>query len=305
MQRGIIMKNNNLLEKIQADRDFEKNAAAEVRVEIDREMKKPAGKRNYDRIAALSAEYNELIGAQEDTPQQEQEAIEKILSLTRQHQETTQKSKTNIRFHRRIIAAAASILVILSANTVSLKVFGENIFSSVYHLGRNGITWRSYELPEDSEPFVPDNDPYDIGKRIYEWEQWDNLAVLIPTYIPKGFEEVEFKNTLNEISFYYKKGNNSIDFDNEYISFCIMRTSKKGSFSIPCDEYNIREVSVDNFDGIMFEEDNQLTAVFDISEYVSSRILNCELNYYIVLSTLHVPYTEAEKVLFTMKQYQE
>ena len=58
MQRGIIMKNNNLLEKIQADRDFEKNAAAEVRAEIDREMKKTARKRNYDRIAALSAEYN-------------------------------------------------------------------------------------------------------------------------------------------------------------------------------------------------------------------------------------------------------
>ena len=299
------MKNNNLLEKIQADMDFEKNAAAEVRAEIDREMKKTARKRNYDRIAALSAEYNELIGAQEDTPQQKQEAIEKILSLTTQCQETTQKSKANIRLHRRIVAAAASVIVLLGANTVSLKVSGENIFSSVYHLSKNGITWRSYELPEDSEPFVPDNDPYDIGKRIFEWEQWSDLGVLIPTYIPKGFEEIEFKNKFNGIDFHYKKGDNDVDFENEYIAFCIERFPKGGSFQIPCDEYNIREITVDGFDGIMFEEDNQMTAVFDISDYVSSNTLNYASNYYIHLSTLNVPYTEAEKILFTMKEYKE
>lgn len=301
MQRGIIMKNNNLLEKIQADRDFEKNAAAEVRAEIDREMKKPARKRNYDRIAALSAEYNELIGAQEDAPQQKQEAIEKILSLTTQCQETTQKSKTNIRLHRRIVAAAASVIVLLGANTVSLKVFGENIFSSVYHLGRNGITWRSYELPEDNEPFVPDNDPYDIGKRIYEWEQWDNSGVLIPTYIPKGFEEAEFKSDNNGISFKYVKGNSEDFFENEYIAFYVKRIPKGGNFKVPCDEYNIQKTTVDDFEGIMFEEDMQLNAVFDISDYVS----NHSSNYYIHLSTMNIPYTEAKKILFTMKEYKE
>ena len=301
MQRGIIMKNNNLLEKIQADMDFEKNAAAEVRAEIDREMKKPARKRNYDRIAALSAEYNELIGAQEDTPQQKQEAIEKILSLTTQCQETTQKSKANIRLHRRIVAAAASVIVLLGANTVSLKVSGENIFSSVYHLSKNGITWRSYELPEDNEPFVPDNDPYDIGKRIYEWEQWDNLAVLIPTYIPKGFEESEFKADNNEISFNYINGKNEDFFENAYISFALIRTPKESSFGVPCDEYNIQEIRIDNFYGTVFEEDMQMNAVFDISEYVSSNTSN----YYIYLSTMNVPYTEARKILSTMKQYKE
>ena len=281
--------------------DMKNILLSDFRKELDTEMKKPVRKRDTDKIKKLTNDIYDLTYGNDITLAESMENSRN--RLCEQLRQPTKKNK--IRIHRRFVAVAASAVILLGTNIVSLNVFGENIFSSVYHLSKNGITWRSYELPEDSEPFIPDNDPYDIGKRIFEWEQWDNLGILIPTYLPKGFEEVEFKNTLNEISFYYKKGNNSIDFDNEYISFCIMRTSKKGSFSIPCDEYNIREVSVDNFDGIMFEEDNQLTAVFDISEYVSSRILNCELNYYIVLSTLHVPYTEAEKVLFTMKQYQE
>ena len=291
----IIMKNNNLLEKIQADKDFEKNAAAEVKAEIDREMKKSVKNRDYDKIAALSAEYNELIGADKENPQQEREAIERILAATRK------EDKNNIKLHKRLIAVAASVIVLFGTNIVSLNVFGENIFSSVYHLSKNGITWRSYELPEDSEPFVPDNDPYDIGKRIFEWEQWNDLGVLIPTYIPKGFEESEYKIADNGISFNYISGDSEDFFENAYVSFALIRTPKGGSFGVPCDEYNIQEVRVDNFYGIVFEEDMQLTAVFDISDYVSSNTSN----YYIYLSTMNVPYTEARKILATMKQYKE
>ena len=289
------MKNNNLLEKIQADKDFEKNAAAEVKAEIDREMKKSVKNRDYDKIAALSAEYNELIGADKENPQQEREAIERILAATRK------EDKNNIKLHKRLIAVAASVIVLFGTNIVSLNVFGENIFSSVYHLSKNGITWRSYELPEDSEPFVPDNDPYDIGKRIYEWEQWDNLGILIPTYFPKGFEEAEFKADNNEISFNYINGKNEDFFENAYISFALIRTPKESSFGVPCDEYNIQEIRIDNFYGTVFEEDMQMNAVFDISEYVSSNTSN----YYIYLSTMNVPYTEARKILSTMKQYKE
>ena len=100
------MKNNNLLEKIQADKDFEKNAAAEVKAEIDREMKKSVKNRDYDKIAALSAEYNELIGADKENPQQEREAIERILAATRK------EDKNNIKLHKRLIAVAASVIVL-------------------------------------------------------------------------------------------------------------------------------------------------------------------------------------------------
>ena len=274
---------------------------SDLRKELDTEMKKPVRKRDTDKIRKLTNDIYDLTYGNDITLAESMEN-----SKNKLYEQLRQPTKrNNIKIHRRIIAAAASVIVLLGANTVSLKVSGENIFSSVYHLGKNGITWRSYELPEDNEPFILDNDPYDIGKRIFEWEQWSDLGVLIPTYIPKGFEEIEFKNKFNGIDFHYKKGDNDVDFENEYIAFYIERFPKGGSFQIPCDEYNIREITVDGFDGIMFEEDNQMTAVFDISNYVSNNTSNYASNYYIHLSTLNVPYTEAEKILFTMKEYKE
>lgn len=274
---------------------------SDLRKELDTEMKKPVRKRDTEKIRKLTNDIYDLTYGNDITLTESMEN-----SKNKLYEQLRQPTKrNNIKIHRRIIAAAASVIVLLGANTVSLKVSGENIFSSVYHLGKNGITWRSYELPEDSEPFVPDNDPYDIGKRIYEWEQWNNLAVLIPTYLPKGFEEVEFENKFNRIDFHYKKGDNNVDFENEYVKFSVIKVNKNSSFSIPCDEYNIQEITVDNFDGIMFEEDMQLKAIFDISDYISSRTLNYSSKYFVVLSTLNVPYTEAKKVLFTMKQYEE
>ena len=270
---------------------------SDLRKELDTEMKKPVRKRDTDKIRKLTNDIYDLTYGNDITLAESMEN-----SKNKLYEQLRQPTKrNNIKIHRRIIAAAASVIVLLGANTVSLKVSGENIFSSVYHLGKNGITWRSYELPEDSEPFVPDNDPYDIGKRIFEWEQWNDLGVLIPTYIPKGFEESEFKSDNNGISFKYAKGNSEDFFENEYIAFYIERFPKGGSFQIPCDEYNIREITVDGFDGIVFEEDMQLKAVFDISDYVSSNTLN----YYILLSTMNVPYTEARKILATMKEYKE
>ena len=270
---------------------------SDLRKELDTEMKKPVRKRDTEKIRKLTNDIYDLTYGNDITLAESMEN-----SKNKLYEQLRQPTKrNNIKIHRRIIAAAASVIVLLGANTVSLKVSGENIFSSVYHLSKNGITWRSYELPEDNEPFVPDNDPYDIGKRIYEWEQWDNLGILIPTYLPKGFEEAEFKSDNNGISFKYAKGNSEDFFENEYIAFYVKRIPKGGNFKVPCDEYNIREITVDDFEGIMFEEDMQLKAVFDISDYVS----NHSSNYYIKLSTLNVPYTEAEKVLFTMKEYKE
>ena len=272
----------------------------ELRRQLKQETSKPYRKWNTRKIEQLNDELFSMICG-DDALSEDIEVKQKRLINTLKSEKSNKHFVVKSRFFNKFTAIAVSVFVILGANTVSLKVYGENIFSSVYHLSKNGITWRSYELPEDNEPFVPDNDPYDIGKRIYEWEQWDNLAVLIPTYIPKGFEEIEFKNKFNRIDFRYKKGNNDVDFENEYVSFSIIKTPKDGNFRVPCDEYNIREVTVDDFDGIMFEEDMQMKAVFDISDYVS----NHSSNYYIKLSTLNVPYTEAEKVLFTMKEYKE
>ena len=269
----------------------------DLRKELDTEMKKPVQKHDTDKIKKLTNDIYDLTYGNDITLAESMENSRN--RLCEQLRQPTKKNK--IRIHRRFVAVAASAVILLGTNIVSLNVFGENIFSSVYHLSKNGITWRSYELPEDSEPFVPDNDPYDIGKRIYEWEQWDNLGVLIPTYIPKGFEESEYKISNNRISFNYINGENEDFFENAYVSFALIRTPKEGNFGVPCDEYDIQEVRVGDFYGIVFEEDMQLTAVFDISEYVSSNTSN----YYIILSTMNVPYTEARKILATMKQYKE
>ena len=272
----------------------------ELRRQLKQETSKPYRKWNTRKIEQLNDELFSMI-CSDDALSEDIEVKQKKLINTLKSEKSNKHFVVKSRFFNKFTAIAVSVFVILGANTVSLKVYGENIFSSVYHLSKNGITWRSYELPEDNEPFVPDNDPYDIGKRIFEWEQWDDLGVLIPTYIPKGFEESEFKADYGEIHFNYVKGNSDDYFENEYVSFTLIKTPKEGSLSVPCDEYNIQEISVDNFDGIMFEEDMQLTAVFDISDYVSSH----NSNYYIQLSTMNIPYTEAKKILFTMKKYKE
>ena len=274
---------------------------SDFRKELDTEMKKPVRKRDTDKIKKLTNDIYDLTYGNDITLAESMEDSRN--RLCEQLRQPTKKNK--IRIHRRFVAVAASAVILLGTNIVSLDVFGDNIFSSVYHLSKNGITWRSYELPEDSEPFIPDNDPYDIGKRIFEWEQWNNLGVLIPTYIPKGFEEFECKTDSSRISFNYINGDNEDFFENAYVSFALVKTPKGSSFGVPCDEYNIQEVKVDDFYGIVFEEDMQMNAVFDISDYVSSNTLNYASNYYIHLSTMNVPYTEAKKILATMKQYKE
>ena len=272
----------------------------ELRRQLKQETSKPYRKWNTRKIEQLNDELFSMI-CSDDALSEDIEVKQKRLINTLKSEKSNKHFVVKSRFFNKFTAIAVSVFVILGANTVSLKVYGENIFSSVYHLSKNGITWRSYELPEDNKPFVPDNDPYDIGKRIYEWEHWDNLGVLIPTYLPKGFEEFECKSNDNEVSFRYVKGDSEDFFENAYVAFYIVRTPKGGSFRIPCDEYNISKINVENFDGVMFKEDMQMKAVFDISEYVSDSVSN----YYIYLSTMNIPYTEAEKVLSTMKEYKE
>lgn len=280
MQRGIIMKNNNLLEKIQADRDFEKNAAAEVRAEIDREMKKPARKRNYDRIAALSAEYNELIGAQEDAPHQEQEAIEKILSLTTQCQETTQKSKANIRLHRRIVAAAASVIVLLGA-------------SSVYHLSsvQHEFSEVTESVVEVTESVVTDNE--DIQKIDIPTSAGDPYGIITecskygiypetPYYLPEGFTLTNLVSNTDDLSssviFEFTKGSQIIS-----LTYTFHR-ELLGQMVITNSQYTINGVPA-----AITKKDNQFTLAYEKN------------NTNLRLFAENVDYSECDKITESIK----
>lgn len=254
------MTNKELLEKITEDIHLDRREAEAVSEEIDRELAKK--KPDYDKIAALSNQYCEIIGADEEVDSSSEEHCRRILEAARNY-------NPKKRMFKRVLAIAASLtFVVLSANFYTVSAYNMNIFKAIVHYANGGF---SVDFTSKTET---NDDPYGIKAECAKY----GIYPEVPTYLPEGFElyEVNYDELGKDsvIDFLFHKDNMTIDISYDMFSD-LAEMSKVG---YPSDYYNISEIEINGSSAVVSKEDGQFTLVYAKGNILMS-IFTTELNY--------------------------
>lgn len=266
------MTDKELFEKIMSDHDLEKKAADMIKEQIDAELAKKSP--DYDRIAELTAQYAELVGADEEITARSEEHCREIIA-------TSEKYRPRKRVFKHFAVIAASVAVImLSANCVTVAAFNMNIFKAIVHYASGGFSVDFTTAPVDENP-----DPYGIRAECTKY----GISPEVPTYLPEGFEIYEINHERLEnketIDFLYHKGDTSIGiyynvFDDP---------DDMSSVKYPSDYFNISEIEINGSTAIVSKEDDQLTLVYGKD------------NILMTIFTVDVPYAECDKIIESIR----
>lgn len=254
------MTNKELLEKISEDIALDRGRAEKISDEINDELKKK--KPDYDKIAELSKQYCEIIGADEEIDSSSEEHCKAIIVAARNY-------SPRKRILRRFIGIAASLLFILvSANCYTVSALKMNIFKAIVHYANGGF---SVDFTSDTET---NDDPYGIKAECAKY----GIYPEVPTYLPEGFElyEVNYDELGKDsvIDFLFHKDNMTIDISYDMFSD-LAEMSKVG---YPSDYYNISEIEINGSSAVVSKEDGQFTLVYAKGNILMS-IFTTELNY--------------------------
>ena len=266
------MENETLKRKVLNDMNMKENMIADLQRELKKEMEKPSDQWNCEKIAEITETIHNLSceGSKETDENRKNDLLKKIGN-----------SRTpKIKIYKRLSAAVACLLVLVGINTVSLSVFGMNMFSATYQLTKGGIT---IDMSNDDNIELPVTaaDPYGMKAKCAEYDMYP----LTPTYIPEGFELINIVEDVNNVTtnviFYYKKGDILLNFDFN------MYKDGKGipPIGIPTDTYNIVEEQINGHKTYILKEDNQFTATF------------MEENIVYLITAIDCDYDECQKVI--------
>ena len=254
--------------------EIEQTGIADIESELDAEMSKSSGERDLRRIRELIDVLEELRGAPNETA-----ARRRIVSEV-----TAEIPAIRHRKIKRFTAVAACFAVMFfGANVASHRVLGQGVLPAGYQAVMGGI--HTYLDGGDGSPDPHVNIYYDTMKeKIDEY----GLDVMIPTYIPKGFELEKTECDSICVRFFFTKGNYGntermnvtyYDFPDDYV----------GSYGIPTDTREMYETHVNGHLFYTIKEDQQLKAWCIEGKTV------------IHISTYEVPYTMADNVLYSLE----
>lgn len=258
---------------------LDRKLLSDMQDEISAEIRKGCKRCDVDKIDELTdGIYRLNHGGNDDisakTADSKRELIERL---------TSSEKPNHVKIYKRIASLAACIIVILGLNTASLKVFGQNMFSSVYQISKGSITidmknQETIELPTTSD------DPYGIRTKCAEY----GFIPETPAYIPDGFilDHITKDKTSKDIDviFNYKKGKIKLIF-----SYCYYyKESDIMPMGIPTDTCNVTENDVNGKTVYIIKEDSQFKACY----------LKENIQYFIY--TEHLDYSESRKILESM-----
>ena len=260
-----------LWDRIMKDTDFEKNAAQSITEQIDEELAKK--KPDYEKIAELSEQYSELVGADEEIQSSSDEHCRRILAAAR-------KQNPKKCLFKKIIGLAASLVFILAtANCYTVSAYNMNIFKAIVHYASNG-----FSVDFVSKTAVND-DPYGIRS---ECEKYGIFAE-VPTYLPQGFELTNIAyndyGICNDVRFNYNSKDMEITIDYQLYT----NPEDISNTGFPSDDFNIKEIEINGRPAVISEEDDQFTLV-----YAKDDIL-------LTIFTQNVPYEECHKITDSIK----
>lgn len=257
--------NKEKLEKLLSDIDME--ILSDLKKSLAEEMSKPTVERDDNLISEL----NEMISQIEEEliNASKKRSLDAVMKMLDEYEEPKRP-----KMYKRIFVAAASLLVVLGLNTVSMKTFGQNMFSATYQLYKGGIAILSNQSESNDSIFVSESDPYGMKAKCAEYGFFPDT----PSYIPEGFvlENIseESDDRIDSIIFAYTKDNIILNF-----FFSTYKTNDEISpFGMPTDTYNVTEEQINGHTVYILKEDKQFTAVF-IDKRIKYNIFSENLNY--------------------------
>lgn len=268
-----------LAQKITADKELTKKAFQQIKSELDRETAKPAGRRNFGKIAALSDEICELADKAADVSEIS-DGIDKLYNRIYEYEKERKKPSGII---RRIIPVVCVAAVMIAANCFTVAAFGRNVFTVMIDFTMDGFSVDFAKKYEVIELPSTEDDPYGIIAECAKYDVYPET----PFYLPEGYKLNLMTNHDDEFSsgakFVFRKGRKSIAMDfTRYWDYV-------PKIGIPSDEYNITETTVNGHTAIISKEDNQFTLLYQIDKTV------------IMIFTQDVEYAECDKIVASMR----
>jgi hypothetical protein len=251
--------------------EIEQTGIADIESELDAEMSKSSGERDLRRIRELIDVLEELRGAPNETA-----ARRRIVSEV-----TAEIPAIRHRKIKRFTAVAACLAVaFVGADLTSHRVLGQGVLPAGYHAVMGGII--TYLDGSDGTPDPHVNIYYDTMKEMLDEY---GLDVMIPTYIPKGFEleQVVEENTVVIFCFINDQKRVNIAYHQ------INDLNRVGSFGLPTDTREVYETDVNGHQFYTIKEDQQLKAWCIERESITQ------------LDTYGLPYAMADDILYSLE----
>lgn len=255
--------------------NFDKQMTDQLRAELASECSKPSDEWDLDKIRELSKVICDIEGI---SPDSEGAASGRKRALDRIGAEKPIIRRRRI---KRFTAAAACLAVaFVGADLTSRQVLGQGVLPAGYQAVMGGII--TYLDGGDGTPDPHVNIYYDLMKeKIDEY----GLDVMIPTYIPEGFELEQTGENNISITFYFVNGQKRVNICYHQIN----DLNRVGSFGIPTDTREVYETDVNGHRFYTIKEDQQLKAWC----IEGKTIIN--------ISTQEVPYSMADEVLYSLE----
>lgn len=247
---------------------FEQDAMKEIDKLLSEELAKPEHKRDYDKIEELTDIHSYLAGTDEQIDEATEQGIaalkEKMHSKHRPH--ITRKIKI-------LATVACAALVLLAANAFTVSAWDMDVFTAIIHFTKDGF---SVEFPKQEAVVLPtsEDDPYGIKTECAKY----GLEVEAPAYLPEGFvlgdiDSYESSNYIKYVSFhFYRNKEEAIVIDYS------LHNDEKKHGSIPSDNFNLFEITVNGKSAIVSKEDNQYTIIWSDGN-LESKIYTYNLDY--------------------------
>lgn len=251
---------------------------------LDEELKKPAKKRNYDKIEELTRAYAELMGTETEV----RNAMQRCLSELKRKV----KPKRKITRGMRVCFTAVSVAMLLFImNIVTVSAFDMNVFSFIVHVadGSFSVDFSQAFTPNSFDnaiklPITPD-DPYGMIVECAKHEIYPET----PHYLPDGFLLVDISfsnsdNTKKYVTFNFINNNQKITFGYDlFPSTEWMQTQK-----FPNDEHKFNEIKVNKKSALLAKEKKDMQFTF---------VYCCEDCMMISFSSWNVSESEVNKII--------
>ncbi|MDE7120802.1 MAG: DUF4367 domain-containing protein [Oscillospiraceae bacterium] len=245
--------------------DLKKQFIQEINRALDKELKKPAKKRDYDKIEELTQTYTELMGAEAQVEASMQCYISEFKSKARPKRKITRRM--------RIVFATISVAVVLFVmNIITVSAFNMNVFSFIVHVADDGFEISSpsssseisdadmIELPVSSD------DPYGMIAECAKYGVYPET----PHYLPEGYVltvcyYADMLSFLKQIKFTFRNQHNA----KQTISFSFELYEDEKSIEntkFLNIENRLNEIEINDKPAILAEEqkDKQFTVVYPI-----------------------------------------
>ncbi|HBB19445.1 MAG TPA: hypothetical protein DCZ62_03280 [Ruminococcus sp.] len=255
--------------------NFDKQMADQLRAELASECSKPSDEWDLDKIRELSKVICDIEGI---SPDSEGAASGRKRALDRIGAEKPIIRRRRI---KRFTAAAACLAVaFVGADLTSRQVLGQGVLPAGYHAVMGGII--TYLDGSDGTPDPHENIYYDLMKeKIDEY----GLDVMIPTYIPKGFELEQVVEENTGVIFCFINDQKRVNIAYHQIN----DLNRVGSFGIPTDTREVYETDVNGHQFYTIKEDQQLKAWCIERESITQ------------LDTYEMSYVMADEVLYSLE----